>query len=68
MLETLLKKVAGLEARKFIKRKLQHRCFPVNIAKLLRTAFSIVQLWWLLLELRYFFSLRYLTLKFMKIV
>ena len=57
MSDSLLKKVAGLEARESIKRRLQHRCFPVNIAKFLRTAFSIEQLWWLLLELRHFFSL-----------
>ena len=37
MLESLFKKVAGLEARKSIKERLQHRCFPVNIAKFLRT-------------------------------
>ena len=57
MLESLFKKVTGLEARKSIKRRLQYRCFPVNIAKFLRTAFSIEHLWWLLLELRHFFSL-----------
>ena len=67
-LESLLKKVAGLEAHRSIKRSLQHRCFPVNIAKFLKTAFSIEQLWWLLLELRHFFSLWYITLKFIKIV
>ena len=44
MSDSLLKKVAGLEARESIKRRLQHRCFPVNIAKFLRTAFSIEQL------------------------
>ena len=66
--QSLFRKFAGLEARKSIKRRLQHRCFPVNIAKFLRTAFSIEQLWWLLLELRHFFSLWYITLKFMKIV
>ena len=60
--------VAGLEACKSIKRRLQHRCFPVNIAKILRTAFSIEQLWWLFLELTDFFILRYITLKFMEIV
>ena len=49
MLESL---VAGLKPRKSIKRRLKHRCFPVNIAKFLRTAFSVEQLWWLLLELR----------------
>ena len=30
--------------------------FPVNITKILRTAFSIEHLWWLLPELRYFFQ------------
>ena len=54
MLESLINKVAGLEARKSIKRRLQHSCFPVNIVKFLKTAFSIEQLWWLLLELRDF--------------
>ena len=52
MLESFFKKVAYLEARKSNKRRLQHRCFHVNIAKFLKTAFSIEQLWWLLLELR----------------
>ena len=37
MLESLLNKVAGLKACIFIKKRLQHRCFPVNIAKFLRT-------------------------------
>ena len=55
MLESLFKKVAGLEARKSIKRRLQHRRFLVNIAKFLTTVFSIEHLWWLLLvELRHF--------------
>ena len=41
----------------------------MNIANyLIKTAFSIEQLWWLLLVLRHFFSLWYITLKFMKIV
>ena len=35
------------QAYKFIKKRLQHRCFPVNIAKFLRTAFFIEHLWWL---------------------
>ena len=29
----------------FIKKKRQHRCFPVNIAKFLRTAFCLVFCW-----------------------
>ena len=34
-----INKIAGL--KNFIKTRLQHRGFPVNIAKPLRTAFSI---------------------------
>ena len=34
-----------------LKKRLQHRCFPVNFVKFLRTAFFIEHLWWLLLEL-----------------
>ena len=36
VLESLFKKVAGLQACNFIKKRSQHRCFPMNIAKLLR--------------------------------
>ena len=36
VLQSLFKKVAGLKACKFIKKRPQHRCFPVNIAKCLR--------------------------------
>ena len=39
MLESLFNKVAGLEVCKSIKRRLQHRCFPVKNAKFLRTDF-----------------------------
>ena len=41
MLESLFNKVANLKACSFIKKRLQHRCFPVNIAKFLRIAFFI---------------------------
>ena len=34
---SLFHKVAGLKASNFIKRRPQHSCFPVKIAKLLRT-------------------------------
>ena len=37
VLESLFNNVAGLKACNFIKKRLQHRCFPVNIAKFLRT-------------------------------
>ena len=33
-----------------IEKRLQHRCFPMNVAKFLRTAFFIEHLWWLLPE------------------
>ena len=57
VLQFLFKKVAGLETRKSIKRRLQRRCFPMNIAKFLKTSFSIEQLWWLLLEFRHNFKI-----------
>ena len=49
VLESRFNKVADLKACHFIKKRLQHRCFPVNIAKILKTAFFIEHLWWLLL-------------------
>ena len=39
VLEFLFNKVADLKACNFIKKRLQYRCLPVNIAKLLKTAF-----------------------------
>ena len=36
---------------KFVKKRLQHRCFLVNIVKFLRTSFFIEHLRWLLLDL-----------------
>ena len=41
VLESLFHKGVGLKACNFIKRRLQHRYFPVNIAKFLRTAVFI---------------------------
>ena len=38
MLKPLFNKVADFQACNFIKKRLQHWCFPVNIAKILRTA------------------------------
>ena len=37
MLEPPLNKLAGFKTCNFLKKRLQHRCFPVNIAKFLRT-------------------------------
>ena len=38
VLESRFNKVAGLRPAAILKR-LQHRCFPMNVAKFLRTAF-----------------------------
>ena len=37
MLESLFNKIAVLQACNFIKQRLQHRCFPVRFANILRT-------------------------------
>ena len=50
-LESLLDKVSGLQVCNFFKRRLQRRCFPVNIAKFLIIPFLIEHLQWLLLNL-----------------
>ena len=46
----LFNKVAGPRPATLIKKRLWHRCFPVNFAKFLRTSFSIEHLGWLLLR------------------
>ena len=38
-LESLLNKIKGMKVSKFMKERLQQRCFPVIIAKFLRTCF-----------------------------
>ena len=43
-------KVAGLRPATLLKKRLWHRCLPVNFGKFLRTPFLIEQLWWLLLS------------------
>ena len=44
-------KTAGLRPVTLLKKRLWHRCFPVNFAKLLRMLFIIKHFWWLLLYL-----------------
>ena len=39
MPESLLNKVAGLKPGTLLKKRLCHRCFPVNLAKLLKHLF-----------------------------
>ena len=48
--ESLFNDAAGLKACNLIKRRLEHRRFPVNIVKFLRTVFFIEDLRWLLLR------------------
>ena len=47
----LIQLQAQAQACKFIRKRLQHRCFPVNIAKFLKTASFTEHLQWLLLHL-----------------
>ena len=49
VLESYFNNVAVLKDCNFIKKRTQHRCFPVNIAKFLRTAFFTKHLRQLLL-------------------
>ena len=42
-------KVAGLRPATLLKKRLWHKCFPVNFAKFLRTPFLIKHLQWLLI-------------------
>ena len=46
------KKVAGLRPAILLKKRLWHRCFPVNFAKLLRTPFLTEHLRWLIMDLQ----------------
>ena len=43
-------KVAGLRPATLLKKRLWHKCFPVNFAKFLRTSFLTKHLRWLLLD------------------
>ena len=49
VLESLFNTVAGHQAFNFIRKRLQHRYFPVNIAKLYKSSFFIEQPRWRLL-------------------
>ena len=45
-----LNKVGGPRPATLLKKRLRHRCFPVNFVKFLRTPFFIEHFWWLLLN------------------
>ena len=44
-------KVEGIRPTTLLKRRLWHRCFPVNLTKFLRTPFLKEHLRWLLLQI-----------------
>ena len=44
-----LRVLLRLRPATLLKKRLWHRCFPVNFAKFLRTPFLTEHLWWLLL-------------------
>ena len=50
--ESLLIKLQGSRSATLLKKRLWHRCFPMNFAKFLRTPFITEHLRWLLLENR----------------
>ena len=50
MLDSNFSKDSGPIYSNFIKKRLQHRCFPVKFAKFLRTPFLTEHLQWLLLR------------------
>ena len=58
-------KVACLRPATLLKKRLWHRCFPVNFEKSLRTPFYTEHLWWLLLTIAvreiYYATLKYNT-------
>ena len=49
MLESLFNKAAGLKVCNSFKKRLQHSCLPVKLAKFLKTPFFKEEFWWLLL-------------------
>ena len=44
VLESLFNNAEGLNVCNIIRKRLEHRCFHVNIAKFLRTAFDLVKI------------------------
>ena len=51
MLESLFNKIADLQVCDFIKKRLQHSCFPVYIVEFLGTTYFMEHLQWLLLKI-----------------
>ena len=53
MLESVINKVDSLQPWNFIKKRHQHRYFPVNIATFSRTSIFKEHLFWMLLKRSY---------------
>ena len=49
-LETFFNKITGPRPVTLLKKRLRHRCFPVNFGKFLRTTFPTEHVQWLLLQ------------------
>ena len=47
-------KVTGMRIATLLKKRIWHRCFPVNFAKFLRTPIFKEHIWWLLLLFGYY--------------
>ena len=62
MPESFLDKGAGFRPGTLLKKRLWHRCFPVNFVKSLRTPFLTEHLRWLLLNVE-LYSKNYLDQK-----
>ena len=62
MPESFLDKGAGFRPGTLLKKRLWHRCFPVNFVKSLRTPFLTEHLRWLLLNVE-LYSINYLDQK-----
>ena len=50
MPDYLFNKVVGMRPATLLKKRLWHRCFPVNFVKFLRTPIFVEHLWWLTLK------------------
>ena len=57
VLESLIKKYAGLKVCSFMKKRLQHKCFPVKFVEILGTPSFIEHILWLLQEISHELSL-----------
>ena len=62
MPESFLDKGAGFRPGTLLKKRLWHRCFPVNFVKSLRTPFLTEHVRWLLLNVE-LYSINYLNQK-----